>query len=127
VMKWKKTCVPALETVLSTGQAQPLAPDAWPLWTRRKPDFSGAWYTYVGGPLATSTGTLSTGNVQAYIDIERKASQPPPLRYDRYLYAKVHDGRVFQAGPIKDVEYGHHREQRPSWLAPCIPPSTSTG
>lgn len=127
MMDWKEIPLPALETILSTGHAQPLAPEAWPPWARTRPGFSGAWFYYVGGPLATSTGTLSTGGVQAYIDIERSASQSPQLRYYRYLYVKMTDGRVFQAGPIKDLEYERHREQRPRWLASYIAASTSTG
>ena len=127
MMNWKEIPVPALETILSTGQAQPVAPEAWPLWARTTPGFSGAWLSYVGGPLATSTGTLSTGNVQAYVDIERKASKPPSLRYYRYLYVKMTDGRVFQAGPFKDLEYERHREERPPWLSSYIATSTWTG
>lgn len=127
MMNWKEIRLPALDTILSTGQAQPLAPEAWPSWARATPGFSGAWSSYVGGPLATSTGTLSTGNVHAYLDVERKASQPHSLRYYRYLYVKIIDGRVFQAGPIKDLEYDRHREERPPWLASYVATSTSTG
>jgi hypothetical protein len=127
MIKWKEISVPALETILSTGQAQPLAPEAWPLWAHTTPEFSGAWFSYVGGPPATSTGTLSTGSVKAYVDIERTASQPPTLRYYRYLYVKMTDGRVFQSSPVKELEYNRHREQRPPWLASYITSSTSTG
>lgn len=126
-MNWKEIPLPALETILSTGEAQPLAPEAWPAWARTTAGFSGAWLYPVGGPLATSTGTLSTGNVQAYIDVERKAPEPPLLRYYRYLYVKMTDGRVFQAGPIKDLEYDRHREQRPPWLGSYVTSSMSTG
>lgn len=126
-MDWKEIPPRVLETMLSTGQAQPLAREAWPPWARTTPGFSGAWFSYVGGPLATSTGTLSTGNVQRYVDMERKASEPPALRYYRYFYVKMTDGRAFQAGPIKDLEYERHREQRPPWLASYISTSTSTG
>lgn len=126
-MNWKEIKLPVLETILSTGRAQPLAPEAWPPWARATSAFSGAWFSYVGGPLATSTGTLSTGNVQAYLDVERKASQPPSLRYYRYLYVKMIDGRVFQAGPSKDLGFERHREERPPWLASYVATSTSTG
>ena len=123
-MKWKEINLPALHTILSTGQAQPLSPEAWPGWARTTPGFSAAWLYPVGGPLATATGTLSTGNVQAYIDIERNAPVPPPLRYYRYLYVEMTDGRVFQAGPIKDLEYERRREERPPWLASYLTGST---
>ncbi len=126
-MNWKEIPLPALDAILSTGEAQPLDPEAWPSWARTTPSFSGAWLTWVGGALATSTGALSTKNAQAHVDLERKAEDPAPLRYYRYLYVKMADGRVFQAGPFKDLEYDRHREQRPSWLAPYITPSTSTG
>lgn len=126
-MKWKEIRVPALETTLSTGRYQPLAREDWQEWAQKKADYSGAWLSYVGGPLAMSTGTLSTGNVQAYIDMERRDRRPPSLRYYRYPCAKTIDGRVFQYGPIKDLEYKRHREQRPPCLASYITTSTSTG
>jgi hypothetical protein len=85
-----------------------------------KDDYSGAWLSWVGSPLAMSTGTLSTGNVQASIDMERTSERPPSLRYYRYHYVKIIDGRVFQSSPIKDLEYERHREQRPTWLASYV-------
>lgn len=127
-MDWKEVPLPALATSLSTGEVQPLAPDMWPAWARTTPGFSGAWFTYIGGEPATSTGSLSTGNVVGYVDMERTATGPPPKRYYRYLYAQVTDGRVFQSSPIKDLEYERHRDERPPWLASLASYiSTSTG
>ena len=126
-MNWKEVPLPALQTLLSTGEAQPLPPDTWPGWAQTTPGFSGAWFSYVGGPAPTSTGILSTGNVHGYVDVERTAPTPPTMRYYRYLYVKMTDGRVFQAGPLKDLEYDRHREERPSWLTPYISTSTSAG
>lgn len=126
-MNWKEVPLPALETLLSTGEAQPLQPETWPVWARTTPGFSGAWFSYVDGVPATSTGTLSTGNVHGYVDIERTATQSPTLRYYRFLYVKMTDGRVFQAGPLKGLEYDRHREARPAWLASYVSTSTSTG
>jgi hypothetical protein len=126
-MNWKEIPLPALETLLSTGEAQPLAHQMWPAWARTAPRFSGAWFSYVGGSPVISTGNLSTGNIHAYVDIERGASEPPTFRYYRYVYVKMMDGRVFQAGPFKDLEYERCREHRPSWLASQVSTSTSTG
>lgn len=126
-MNWKEIPLPALQTLLSTGEAQPLPRETWPAWAQTTPGFSGAWFSYVGGLAATSTGTLSTGNVDGYVDIERTAPDSPTLRYYRYMYVKMTDGRVFQAGPFKDLEYERHREERPSWLASYVSTSTSTG
>jgi len=115
-MNWKQVSLPALNGLLSTGEAQPLPREAWPTWAQPATGFSGAWFSYVGGPAATSTGNLSTENVLGYVDMERTARESPPLRYYRYLYVKMTDDRVFQAGPFKDLEYERHREERPSWL-----------
>ncbi len=125
MLNWKEVSPETLATMLSTGEAQPLAREAWPRWAQT-PAFSGAWFTYVGSPLATSTGTLSTGNVQGYVDIERTATKLPSLRYYRHFYVKMVDGRVFHAGPIKDLEYERHREQRPGWFASYFTRTTST-
>jgi hypothetical protein len=59
--------------------------------------------------------------------VERTVPEAPALRYYRYLYIKMEDGRVFQAGPIKDLEYKRHRDQRPPWLDSYNARSTSTG
>lgn len=123
-MNWKEIGVPALKSILSTGQAQPLLRDAWPAWARAAPGFAGAWLYPVLAPLATSAGSLSTEQIHAYIDIERRAPEPPSLRYYRYLYVKMTDGRVFQAGPFKDLEYERHREERPPWLGSYLTEST---
>jgi hypothetical protein len=100
-MNWEEVSLPALETLLSTGEAQPLPSQSWPAWARTTPGFSAAWFSYVGGLPATSTSSLSTGNVHGYVDIERTASEPPALRYYRYLYVKMTDGRVFSGWPIE--------------------------
>lgn len=126
-MNWKQVPLPALQTLLSTGEAQPLPRATWPDWARATPGCSGAWFSHVGADPATSTDALSTGHVHGYVDMERTAAERPPLRYYRYLYVKMTDGRVFQAGPLKDLEYERHREVRPSWLASHVSTSTSTG
>src|SRR5215510_11824150 len=103
-MNWKVVTFPALQDALSTGEAQAHL------------GFSGAWYSYVGGPLAASSGDLSTAHVQASVDMERTDSTPPPRRYYRYLYAKMPDGRVFQAGFFKELDYERRRDERPPWF-----------
>jgi len=119
-VKWKVVSFPALEGALSTGEVQALPREEWPAWAQTAPDFSGAWYSYVGGPSATSSGDLSTGNVQASVDLERINSTPPQRRYYRFLYARMDDGRVFQAGPFKELEYERHRDERPPWFCSYI-------
>jgi len=50
------------------------------------------------------------------MDVERTdPSDPGLLKYDRYVFVRMVDGRVFQAGPYKDLDYGHHLRARPSW------------
>jgi hypothetical protein len=115
-MNWKVVTFPALQDALSTVEAQALPREEWPMWAQAHPGFSGAWYSYVGGPVATSSGDLSTAHVQASVDMERTDSTPPPRRYYRYLYAKMPDGRVFQAGPFKELDYERRRDERPPWF-----------
>ena len=127
MLNWKEVPADTLSAMLSTGEAQPLARETWPRWAQATPGFSGAWFSYVGGPLATSTGTLSTGHVQGYVDVERTATTPPSLRYYRHYYVQMVDDRVFHAGPIKDLEYKRYREERPEWLAAYVTRSASAG
>jgi hypothetical protein len=116
-MEWREISLPALGNLLSTGAAQPLARDQWPTWARVTPDFVGAWFTPLNAPLNASTGNLSTGAAQAYVDMERvEPGSTAPLRYYRYVYCQMIDDRTFQLGPMKKLEYERHREERPAWL-----------
>ena len=124
-MKWNRIDLPALTTNRSTVEAQPLTRDQWTKWAREKTEFSGAWYSPVASSVAASTTALSTASVQAYVDFERTASEDPRLRYYRCFYARLADGRVFQSGPSKNLEYERHRYERPSWFLSCTAPSTT--
>ena len=116
-MEWREISLPALGNILSTGALQPLAPAQWPAWAQKTPDFAAAWFTPTGAPLSTSTGTLMTSGAQAYVDMERVApGSTAPLRYYRYFFCQMADGRTFQLGPVKELEYERHRQARPPWL-----------
>jgi hypothetical protein len=119
-MRWKEINLPGLTTDVPTADAQPLSRAGWPTWVRESTDFVAGWLCPTGSSRAASTAVLSTGCAQAYIDFERIAPVGPPLRYNRYVYAQLSDGRTFQFGPIKDVEYGHHRWGRPRWLVSSL-------
>jgi hypothetical protein len=115
--KWIEIDRPVFEKFLSTGKWQPVAREQWPKWVQSKQDFTEMWVTPVLDPPVGSTGSLSTDNLHAYIDAERVATKGKPFRYYRYYFARTKDGRVFQwSEPDKDVEYGHHRDERPAWL-----------
>jgi hypothetical protein len=115
-MDWREISLPALSNILSTGEAQPLARDQWPKWARDTPAFTGAWFTPLDAPLNVSTGTLASSGAQAYVDMERRHARPPTYRYARYVYCQMVDGRTFQLGPLKELEYERHREERPPWF-----------
>jgi hypothetical protein len=109
--------VPALEKLLSTEEKQFLAREEWPKSIRSKQDVTEMRLTPVLDPPATSTGSLSTGHLHSYIDAERVATKGKPFRYYRYHFAETIDHRLFQwSVPDKDVEYGHHRDERPPWF-----------
>lgn len=95
------------------------------MWAQGSTKFTGAWLTVTDGPLATSTNELSTASGQAFIDLERTAPQSPDLRYYRFLYVQMADGRVFESSPIKNLEYERHRDERPSWLMTYATKSSS--
>jgi hypothetical protein len=113
---WKEVELPLLQAALSTGRARELTRDEMPVWAQTVPEVSGAWLYYEGGAALDSTGSLSTSDVHAHLDVERQRDDSPRFRYDRYFLVKMRDGRVFQLGPDKDVEYGHHHETRPDWI-----------
>ena len=112
--KWLEIDMPVLEKLLSTGKAQHLSREQWPKSIRSNPDFTAMWLTPMLDPLADSTGSLSTGRLHSYVDAERVATKGSPLCYYRFYIATTIDGRVFQLSePDRDVEYGHHRDERP--------------
>src|SRR5262245_21222744 len=100
----------------STGVAQPLAPEQWPVWMQNAPGIVGAWITPLDQPQSGSSGQLSTGNAQAEVLAERTDLRAPTHRYYRFFYCELTDGRVFQAGPSKDIGFGHHLNVRPPFL-----------
>jgi hypothetical protein len=91
---WTPISLPALNNVRSTGEAQPLPPELWPMWMQNAPGFVGAWFTPLDQPRSGSSGNLSTGHAQAEVLAER-----------------------IEAGPSKDIGFGHHRNVRPGRLA----------
>lgn len=121
MINWKQVDLPALTASRSTAPNQSLFREEWPSWTQAQPQFSAGWLFPMGGAAAPSTAELSTGNVQAYVDFERVTSTSSTLRYYRYLYARTEDGRTFQSQPLKDLEYGHHRNLRPAWFSSTAP------
>src|SRR5207249_11958347 len=105
-------------------------------WMQNEPPVTGAWLDYQGGDPLGSTSLLSTGLTHASMLVERTHPTAPiahRVRYDRYLLARMSDGRTFQAGPDKDVQFDspnelrHHLPSRPSWLNALYGRSTSTG
>lgn len=115
-MRWNEISALTFSTALSSGQFQPLPPDQWPTWAQGSTKFSGAWGTVVGGPLAPSTAGLSTSSGEAYVDLERTGTRAPHLRYYRFAYVQMADGRVFESTPLKNLEYERHRNERPTFL-----------
>ena len=115
--EWIEMDMPVFQGLLSTDERQRLPSEQWPQSLRLKPDFTAMCLTPILDPSATSTGSLSTGSLHAYLDAERVARKGKPFRYYRYYFARTIDGRAFQwSVPDKDVEYGHHRDERPSWF-----------
>lgn len=114
--KWREVGLPAFSTALSSGQTYFVPPELRPGWARALPTMSGAWLHFVGGQPPASTGSLSTQVAQARMDTERfDPTQTGLLKYDRYYYVRMQDGRIFQLGPFKELEYGHHLMERPDW------------
>jgi hypothetical protein len=116
MLKWREVDFPALQSALSSGHTYFVPPELRPPWAQELPTVKGAWLHYVGGQLAGSTGSLNTQAANARLDTERlDPASPELLKYDRYYLTQMSDGRVFQLGPFKDLDYGHHLRERPAW------------
>jgi hypothetical protein len=114
--KWNPISLPVLNNLLSTGQLQELPRGQWPQWTQKTPDFFTVWITPLDAPRSSSSGALSSGFAQAEILMERRDPDPPTHRYYRFINCQLADGRIFQGGPSKDIDFGHHLNARPAWL-----------
>lgn len=121
MLKWKEVSLETLEHMLSTGEAQSLAPEARPPWAQTTAGFSGAWFSYVGAPSLRRPARYPRDTCRATSNVERTATKQPPLRYHRHLYVKMADGRVFHAGPIKNLEYKRHRGRGRNGSPPTSP------
>jgi hypothetical protein len=117
---WKIVTGSVFGEALSTGQLQPIELDRMPAWTREAPTVTGAWASGTSFAPAGSTSDLSTSRPNVRGFVERQHRHAPTHRYDRYIYVKLVDGRVFQSGPYKDVEFGHHHTSRPPWLEESV-------
>jgi hypothetical protein len=117
-LRWKEVGLPALQTARSSGYTYFVPPTLRPAWAQQLKAVTGAWMYYYGARSAASTASLSTGIAAAHLDVEREdPSDPELLKYDRYFYVQTSDGRVYQAGPWKSLDYGHHLRRRPECLA----------
>ena len=124
-LRWREVNLPALNAALSSGATVFLPPELRPPWMQQLPTVTGAWIYYEGGETAASTSSLSTNAAHARVDMERfDPASTDLLKYDRYYFVRTRDDRVFQLGPFKNVEYGHHLRERPPWVAQLIPGST---
>jgi hypothetical protein len=126
---WHHVQLPFLNDVGATG-TYVLSRHQGTKWMHDEPTLTGGWFDYLGGESLASTTLLSTAAVHASLLLERTeptAPQESRRRYYRYLIARVADGRVFLAGPDKDIAQGHHRAERPVCLDDLYSASTSTG
>jgi len=99
-------------------RAAAAGPHQWPTWAEATSAFAAAWFTSLDAPLNTSTGELAVSRAQASVDMERiEPGSATPFVYYGYFYCQMTDGRTFQYGPVKDLEYERHRVEHPPWLA----------
>ena len=98
---WNQVDIGVLDEALSTGRTVALRREQMPSWTQDFTQVTGAWLRYEGGVPLDSTSGLSTTVAQAELIVERQHAEAPQFRYDRHLFVKMADGRVFQAGPYK--------------------------
>lgn len=117
-MEWRLIPFPALDNLRSTEARQPLARDRWPRWAQAKIDFTAGLLTPLDGPRSLSSGMLSSGNAQAFFELERiEPGSTAPRRYYGYVYCQLPDGRSFQKGPYKNLGYQRHCITPPPWFA----------
>ena len=114
--KWRQVSAEAFREARSSGQTVQLDPAQLPVWATKVPEIQAVWARPFLEPRSipsTGTSTPVTGS----FDVERRGKQPgDPLKYDRYYYICMHDGSVWQSGPYKDLDYGHHLAERPAFL-----------
>lgn len=116
LLSWKEVSAEYFREARSSGQTVKLGPSQLPTWAIQVPEIQAVWAgTFTEPHLIPSTGTKTL--VTGAFDVERRGRRPTePLKYDRYYYICMHDDSVWQSGPYKDVEYGHHLAQRPAFL-----------
>ena len=116
--KWKPVSAEVFQSARSSGQTVRLAKDQYPEWANKVAEIQAIWIQDYQAPRALhSTGTFTP--VNGSFDVERRGKQRcDPLKFDRYYFITVKDGSLWQSGPYKNVDYGHHLRERPDFLDP---------
>lgn len=114
--RWKPVSAEAFRTERTSGQTTRLPVNELPSWAMQVSEVQAVWVSaFVEPRVMSSTGTVTP--VTGSFDVERRGKKPAdPLKYDRYYYICMQDGSVWQSGPYKNVDYGHHLAERPAFL-----------
>ena len=110
--RWSEVPASWLEGALQSGCTVPVSRAEWLPFMSKGQQFTAAVaYRYHGPRIEPSAQT--TTPVVMRMDVERGDPKDVlHLNYATHYFVRT-ENRVLMSPPIKDVDYGHHRDSRP--------------
>ena len=110
---WTEVSPGILDRVVQSGNTVRMSREEWLPSMAKEQKFTAAIGFRYHGPTVVPSA-LTSAPVTMRMDVERQDPKDElPLNYVTHYFVRAADGRVFMSPPMKDVDYGHHRETRP--------------
>ena len=106
----------AFSLVRDSGCTYELPRQDWPPWTQRAPQVQRIFvYALAPGEAAPSIHTTATV-VGRLLTERHDPKDEAPYNYNWYAVVQSSNGALYQSGPHRDIDFGHHLSQAVSTL-----------
>jgi len=105
---WSRLSSAAFEEVLGSGKTFTLSPSDRPAWAQDQAKFRRMWVYGLGAGEITPSLQTTASMVAKLITERFDPRDELPYNYNWYAVIESSNGGLFQSGPHRDVEFGHH-------------------
>jgi hypothetical protein len=106
--RWAQLPQQPFAEVAASGCTYELPRRDWPLWAQRTSQVQRV-LIYSLGPGEAQPSVCTTATVVARLLSERyDPKDEAPYNYNWYFVVRSSDGQLYQSGPSRDVDFGHH-------------------
>ena len=115
--RWTPLTTEAFRPILSSGKTYELLSQDWPAWARR-PGQVARMFAYALAPGERLPSAQTTGHQVGRLLSERYDSgDSEPWNYNWYAVVQSSNGSLYQSGPSRDIDFGHHLQEPVSNLS----------